>query len=228
MECRRALSMPMRTVILMLFAVYLTTASAATLTGRTVRVTDGDTIVILGEGNIQHKTRLQGIDAPEQGQPFGSKSKKHLAAMVAGKDVTVEYNEFDRYGRIVGTVFLNGKDICLEQVSAGLAWHYKKYQGKQSASDRKLYGDAEILAKEDMRGLWSEPFPTPPWDWRHGSRNWVIGLPSKPTVDAFQCESKKFCREMTSCKEAKFYLRNCGTSGLDGDGDGTPCEWLCR
>jgi len=212
----------------MLFAMHLTHASAATLTGRTVRVTDGDTIIILSEGNVQHKIRLQGIDAPERGQPFGTKAKNNLAAMIAGKAVSVDYNKLDRYGRIVGIVFLNGKDICLEQIRAGLAWHYKKYQDEQSAADRKSYARAEVLAKQEMRGLWSEPSPIPPWDWRHGPRQSVIGVPSKATAQPFQCGSKHFCQEITSCKEAKFYLQNCGLSRLDRDGDGTPCESLCR
>lgn len=104
---------PMRNFIAILLVIHSTLASAATLLGRVIRVTDGDTVVILSDRKVQHKIRLQGIDAPETGQPFGNKSKKHLASLVAGKDVIVDYNKLDRYGRIVGTVFLNGRDICL-------------------------------------------------------------------------------------------------------------------
>ena len=68
----------------------------ATLTGRTVRVSDGDTIVILSEGNVQHKIRLQGIDAPERRQAYGTKSKDNLSYMVASRFVVVETDKRDR------------------------------------------------------------------------------------------------------------------------------------
>jgi len=116
----------MRLLIVILLAFPLAAASAATLTGRTVRVTDGDTIVILSEGNAQHKIRLQGIDAPERKQAFGKLSKEHLSESVAGRFVVVEYDKKGRYGRIVGKVLVGGQDVCLAQISAGLAWHYRK------------------------------------------------------------------------------------------------------
>jgi len=103
----------MRLAVILLFLVAHTGLSAATLTGSTVRVTDGDTIVILSEGNVQHKIRLQGIDAPERGQAYGTKSKEHLAGLVAGRFVVVEYDKRDRYGRIVGKVLVGGKDARL-------------------------------------------------------------------------------------------------------------------
>ena len=111
--------------------------SAATLTGRTVRVTDGDTIVILSEGNVQHKIRLQGIEAPERGQAYGTKSKQHLSDLVAGRFVVVEYDKRDRYRRIVGKVLVSVEDASLEQIAAGYAWHYKKYQDEQTGTDRQ-------------------------------------------------------------------------------------------
>jgi endonuclease YncB( thermonuclease family) len=99
---------------------------APTLTGRVVRVTDGDTIVVLDSSDTQHKIRLTGIDAPERKQAFGTKSKEHLSDSVAGRFVVVDYDKRDRYERILGKVLLNGEDMNLEQVRAGLAWHYKK------------------------------------------------------------------------------------------------------
>ena len=84
-------------------------------------VTDGDTIVLLDSTKVQHKIRLTGIDAPERGQAFGTKSKEHLSDLVAGKSVVVDYSKYDRYQRILGKVLLNGEDVNLEQVEAGLA-----------------------------------------------------------------------------------------------------------
>ncbi len=121
-------------------------AFADSLTGKVVKVTDGDTLTILDANYKEHKIRLAGIDAPERKQAYGLASRKHLASIVAGKQVTVEYQKRDRYGRIVGKVLLDGIDACLEQVKAGFAWHYKKYQHEQSLGDQQLYADAEIEA----------------------------------------------------------------------------------
>lgn len=139
---------------------------ADTLTGRVVRVTDGDTIVILDVSDTQHKIRLTGIDAPERKQAFGTKSKDHLSESVAGKIVVIDYSKRDRYGRILGKVLLNEEDMNLEQVRAGFAWHYKKYQNEQTPTDRELYSKAEIDAKNAWRGLWYDAEPMPPWEFR--------------------------------------------------------------
>ena len=113
---------------------------------------------------------MQGIDAPERGQAFGTKSKEHISDLVAGQIVTVEYHDLDRYRRILGKVLLKGEDVNLEQVSSGMAWHYKKYQREQSATDRIRYSDAEREARKQKLGLWHDPHPVPPWDYRQAER----------------------------------------------------------
>lgn len=137
-----------------------------TLQGRVVGVSDGDTVTVLDSMNTQVKIRLLGIDAPEKKQSFGSKSKESLSNLVFNKQVTVEYSKKDKYGRTVGKIIVDGIDANLEQVKAGMAWHYKKYQNEQSAEDRVLYSIAEEQAKREARGLWVDREPTPPWDWR--------------------------------------------------------------
>ena len=146
-------------------------AQTDTLSGRVVRVTDGDTIVVLDADKVQHKIRLQGIDAPERRQAFGTKSKEHLSDLVAGKTVEVDYSKYDRYGRVLDIVLVNGEDANLEQVEAGMAWHYKKYQREQSASDRIKYSDAELEARRQKIGLWHDANPMPPWDYRQAERD---------------------------------------------------------
>ncbi len=156
-----------RLVIGLCFAFLLSLpAFADSLTGKVVKITDGDTLYVLDANYKDHKIRLAGIDAPERRQAYGLASRKHLASIVAGKQVTVEYQKRDRYGRIVGKVLLDGIDVCLEQVKAGLAWHYKKYQHEQSAEDRELYADAENKARNERLGLWRENNPIPPWEHR--------------------------------------------------------------
>jgi endonuclease YncB( thermonuclease family) len=108
-----------------LLATLLLTASwavyADTLTGRVVKVADGDTVTVLDADNTQHRIRLQGIDAPERGQPYGKKSGQYLSEAVAGQHVTVEYSKIDRFERLVGKVLLGGQDMNVRQVQAGLA-----------------------------------------------------------------------------------------------------------
>jgi endonuclease YncB( thermonuclease family) len=210
-----------------------TSLAAADITGKVVAVTDGDTIKVLDDDRVQHKIRLTGIDAPEKAQPFGNASRKHLASMVAGREVRVETLKKDRYGRVLGKVWVQpgdcpdcGKTLNANhaQILAGMAWWYQDYARDQSAEDRGRYESAVSEARKRKLGLWSEPDPIPPWAWRRGQRS-----PSKSEAVAdTQCGSKRYCREMTSCEEAKFYLRQCGRSSMDGDGDGVPCESICR
>ncbi len=141
-------------------------AFADSLTGKVVKITDGDTLYVLDANYKEHKIRLAGIDAPERKQAYGLASRKHLASIVAGQQVTIEYQKRDRYGRIVGKVLVDGRDACLEQVKAGFAWHYKKYQHEQSLEDQRLYADAEIRARDERLGLWRENNPNPPWEYR--------------------------------------------------------------
>ena len=156
------------TRILLLTALLLLAniSTADTLHGRVVGVADGDTVTVLDATNTQWKIRLMGIDAPEKKQAFGSKSKEYLSGLAFNKQVTVEYNKQDRYGRTVGKIIINGMDANLEQVKAGMAWHYKQYQREQSADDRIIYAQAEEQARRARRGLWIDADPTPPWEYR--------------------------------------------------------------
>ncbi len=141
-------------------------AFADTLTGKVIKVADGDSITVLDNTNTQHRIRLQGIDAPERKQAFGNASRKHLATLVAGKVVTVKWDKRDRYRRIVGFVIVDGQDVNLAQVKAGMAWFYRYYQRELSAEDRRLYADVENKARYERLGLWRENNPNPPWEHR--------------------------------------------------------------
>jgi endonuclease YncB( thermonuclease family) len=140
--------------------------NAGTIQGKVVSVADGDTITVLDATNTQHKIRLQGIDAPEKAQPFGQKSKQSLSQMVQSKQVTVEYQKKDKYGRTLGKVLHNGTDVCLEQIKLGMAWHYKQYASDQPKEDRTLYDQTEQDARAKKAGLWIDKAPTPPWEFR--------------------------------------------------------------
>jgi micrococcal nuclease len=140
--------------------------AAVDLTGRVVRVVDGDTVILLDGEKTQHRIRLAGIDAPESGQEFGTRAKQHLLALVGGDQVTVAWHKRDKYGRIVGKLIRDGADLNLAMVRAGFAWWYRKYAQEQVPMDQARYEQAEVKAKAENVGLWTDKAPLAPWDWR--------------------------------------------------------------
>lgn len=137
------------------FAISLVlSVQADVLTGKVVGISDGDTITVLDATKTEHKVRLMGIDAPEKSQDFGSQSKRALSNYIYQQEVAVEYKKLDKYKRKVGKVIFEGKDICLSMIELGMAWHYKDYEKEQSKTDRDLYSQAELKARNEKRGLW--------------------------------------------------------------------------
>jgi endonuclease YncB( thermonuclease family) len=150
-------------------STYLLSTSLAwghELTGRVVNVTDGDTVTVLGAGRQTTKVRLMGIDAPERKQAFGTKAKEALAERVAGQDVTVIWKKRDRYGRIIGKIMMGSRDIDLEMVETGMAWHYANFAKEQEPADRTKYAGAEYAARSAKLGLWVDASPIAPWEFR--------------------------------------------------------------
>lgn len=164
----------MRRAVLHFFAAFALAfalpVAADTLYGRVVGIADGDTVTVLDAAQIQHKIRLMGIDAPEKKQAFGQRSKQHLSDLVSQKQVVVEYYKKDRYGRTLGKILIDGADANLEQVKAGMAWHYKHYQKEQSPDERVSYAEAENQARAGRKGLWVDAEPVPPWEWRRSQK----------------------------------------------------------
>lgn len=144
----------------------LITASlpADEIRGKVVSIADGDTITVLDSEKVQHKIRLEGIDAPERGQAFGTKSREKLSELVGEKEVVVTWEKKDRYGRILGDVYLGDRLINLEMVQEGLVWHYKQY------SKSKELAEAEEEARRAKKGLWGDKSPEPPWEFRKKGR----------------------------------------------------------
>ena len=153
-----------------LLAPFTASAAADMLQGRVVRIVDGDTLVVLDASKVQHKIRLAYIDAPESGQDWGTRAKQHLSSLVGGKDVEVEATTQDKYGRTVGKIIADDQDVNRAMVRAGTAWWYRKYSKEQSAQDRVLYAAAESTARKVRTGLWADPNPVPPEDYRRGGR----------------------------------------------------------
>ena len=201
--------------------------TASRLDALVVAIQDGDTVTLLIEKDgrpSQTRLRLTEIDTPERRQPWGTRARQALAEKVFQRQVQVMPEGEDRYGRLLGRIYIGERDINREMVREGHAWAYRQY-----LSDESLLED-ERYAREAGIGLWSMPQSqnVPPWEWRrNGRQTSATALASAPPVAAFACGQKTYCREMASCDEARFYLEQCGLSRLDGDGDGVPCEQLC-
>lgn len=160
-----------RTLVLVASLLIAADLFGAELHGRVVGVTDGDTVTVLDASNSQWKVRLMGIDAPEKNQAYGNKAKQSLSDLIFNKQVTVKYRKKDRYGRLIGKIEVGGVDANLEQIKAGLAWHYREYEKEQIAMDRATYAQSENQAKVNRLGLWADTAPIPPWDWRKYRKN---------------------------------------------------------
>lgn len=148
-------------LILLFFPIFL---SAHTLRGKIVRVSDGDTIVLIDSTNTQHRVRLDGIDCPEKGQPFGRKATDFVKQLTTGKEIVVEWEKKDRYKRILGVVYADGLNVNKELLKNGLAWHYKHFN-----QDKEL-AELEQQAKDKKLNIWSEKNPIEPYQWRKGKR----------------------------------------------------------
>ena len=150
--------------IVLVAAISLSVPQAEVIEGRVVRVVDGDTIVV--DHGQRERVRFSAIDTPERDQPWGDSATREMRRIAAGKDVRVDWYKKDRWGRLIGNVFVDGEDVGLLMVERGMAWHFKRYAHEQTAGDREAYAQAEKAARAARRGLWSDPQPIPPWDWR--------------------------------------------------------------
>ncbi len=227
-------SLPRFLLLTLLLVALAPRVMAAEIVGRVVGIADGDTLTVLDAAQQQTRVRLAEIDAPESRQPYGSRAKKVLSDLVFGKSVRVVVQEIDRYGRTVGRIYVDSTDVSAAMIRQGAAWVYRQYS--RDPSLLRL----EQEAREARRGLWALPeaVSTPPWEWRAAERSGTAfratpstaPLPEVSRSDArgFTCGAKRYCREMTSCAEARSYLTKCGLTRLDADGDGIPCESICR
>jgi len=151
-----------RVVVIALLLSWQLFAHAEVLVGRVVGVSDGDTITVLDADKTEHKVRLMGIDAPEKSQDFGAASKQVLSNYIYQREVSVDYKKLDKYQRKVGKVILDKQDVCLAMIELGMAWHYKDYEKEQLKTDRDLYSQAELKAREEKIGLWQASNPLKP------------------------------------------------------------------
>ena len=215
MKAMNSLSYQWRSILVVLAASLLLAAAPRTiiLQGSIVGVHDGDSCTLL-VGTTQYKIRLEGIDTPELGQPFGTRAKQGLSKYVFSRQVTVHVTGKDIYGRSLGTSFIDGKSVNQQLVTDGLAWHYKQY-----SSDRKL-AQAENSARRAKRGLWPDAGAIPPWQWRRMKTS--SQAQSKPVspVSGYWLNTASKVRHNNNCR----YFKNTKQGRICTKNDGRACK----
>lgn len=159
-------------IVIFLFIFVPSLTYAFSLNCSVTRVLDGDTFHCLPATSIStakiHKdgtisVRLRGIDAPEKRQPFGMDAQENLKELIGRKTIRLEVRDIDRYGRVVAYAFVGNVNVNLEQIKRGYAWAYTEYLDRPYVSE---FYEAEKQARKQRIGIWKEPNPTPPWEWR--------------------------------------------------------------
>ncbi|WP_223380893.1 thermonuclease family protein [Nitratidesulfovibrio sp. SRB-5] len=191
-------------VVFLLFLTFSAVLSFA-WGGKVVGVSDGDTVTVLSSSHEQIRVRLYGIDAPESEQSFGAKSKQSLSGLLFGKMVEVDEVDVDRYGRVVARLHVGQVDINAEQVRRGMAWVYDSYCRDVVCVDwRRLEG----AARGSSLGLWGDPRPMPPWEWRKSKRGASTqgvqhksGVEGQPSEVGYHGNQRSHVFHRSGCKD---------------------------
>lgn len=131
-----------------------------------VRVFDGDSLIVHRSSGKEVEIRIHAIDAPERRQPYADASRHALRERLSREQITVVEHSRDRYDRVIAKLVVDGRDVGLDQIERGFAWHYKQYASQQSRADRERYAAAEKKAKANRIGLWADETAIPPWRYR--------------------------------------------------------------
>lgn len=182
-------------------------------TARVVDITDGDTFDVKRSAGGEVTIRLHGVDAPESAQSYGRKATRRARRYIGGKSVRVSVEDVGRYGRAVARITVQGGDLGAMLIRDGLAWHYEQY-----APNATEYSRLERQARNAGRGLWSQSSPVPPWEWRDRRSG-----PGETSTEDKDCSDFS-----TYLETLRFFRANQpgDPHGLDGNGDGQPCESL--
>lgn len=194
------------------------------LSCKAVGIRDGDTFSCL-QKNQQLTVRLAHIDAPELGQAYGQRAKQALSRLIFQQPLTLTPLGYDKYQRILAIVYdQQGRNVNLALIEQGMAWTYQT-----KLTD---YQQAQQQAQLQRVGLWQDPKPTHPAEWRaykrsHSSKNLQNSAQNQPLATV-NCNIKLSCAQIGHFKSAQRYFQQCGWKELDGNNDGIPCNKLYR
>jgi endonuclease YncB( thermonuclease family) len=167
---------------LLLFAFVLGQAHAEELRGKVVGISGGDAITIATEDGKQHRVKLLGIAAPELSDEVGKRSYQRLSDLLYKNTISLDVRGRDSFRRALGKAELNGRDIALSQLEAGLAAHLPSEL--QTSDERKSYADAQDRARAEKLGVWREDFLLPPVEARPAN----VPVHCKEIRNTLQCD----------------------------------------
>ena len=163
------------------FVALLAPAHAEVLEGMVIGISGGDAITVAEQNGTQHRVKLLGISAPELSEPAGKHSYQRLSDLLYNVPVSVEVRGRDNFHRILGKVALNGRDVALRQIEAGLAVH--AVSALQSDEERSAYASTEDKARSAKLGVWRDESPL------HGGRT----PPARATVHCKEIRNTLQC-----------------------------------
>jgi len=133
------------------------------LCGKVSEIIDGDTFVF--RSNIV--ATLQHIDSPEEGQPYNEIAKKHLADLILGKEICFYLNQIDDNENLwIGDAYGGQMNVGRQMVRDGVAWYNDSNNSLLDELDQRLFLESEQAARTERRGIWQDPTPVAPWDYR--------------------------------------------------------------
>ena len=141
---------------------------ANTLYGRVVEVEDGKTMTIENTGR-RVKVALKLAEPPDKEQAFADIARQHLSGLVLGRQVAIEYTGLGADALLIGRVFCDNRDVGLQMIRDGVAWFDRSYESELNEAERRVYADSEQAARNERRGIWQDPAPVAPWEWRKTS-----------------------------------------------------------
>lgn len=146
----------------------LLAVKANTLNGRVVEVLDGKTMTVENTGR-RIKVALKLAEPPEKEQAYSDVARLHLSGLVLGRQVAVEYTGLGAEALLLGRVFCENRDVGLQMIRDGVAWFDRSYESELNEAERRVYADSEQAARSEHRGIWQDPAPVAPWEWRQAN-----------------------------------------------------------
>lgn len=165
--------------ITVLLCLPLLARAATTLQAKVIEVESGNTLVVSSSNRVL-RIRLKAVAPPEVNQPFSEAAREHLKTLVIDRVVALEYTHLEE-GYLHARVILNGVDIGSQMLRDGVAWYDHAGDFGLKEVDRNLYAQCEEAARNEKRGLWQEPSPVAPWEYRRAQLARLNGIVSTPS-----------------------------------------------
>jgi endonuclease YncB( thermonuclease family) len=163
-------------LLLVLFSlIMMGWARAESFTGKVISITDGNTICVIHSDKAR-MVKMSGVDCPDPDQPYGPEAKEFLVSLISGREIWINVERMDHFNRGVSKITLDGQDVAVQVVQAGLGWYDTRY------SSNAQIAEAQTLARASKSGLWSQEKPVPPWEFRQMSRGIIPNMAAGPTI----------------------------------------------